>query len=545
MKKPGGKDEEKFNLWKSAANTAVALILLLILLAALLGIYLLHDYTDYHKKETIVGRQYEEDPISHGKTDRTRETMGGEDQAGEEDTETAEKGTMTTQAAAGKKQNMGIGGTDDKRKSAVLAQIVDAETGRVIPVEGAVFELYKANGTRQILNAYYPDKVSYREFATTDKGNFYLPEKIFQGDYKFHEKTAPEGYEQSADKEFRVGTPSDWTEPCLVDIPLSPSKSSICVQIRDRGTGTAVGGSRFVVFAEEDIQTLDGTIRYRKGESVGEIICDETGYGESEALYLGTYSLHEKEVPRYYAGIEKKPEIVTEKKDGQKPEVHEIEMEKTEIVLKLVDERYPQMTIEGAEFQIVTDSDGPAAGSDSANPVTTAKRGKTVKTDENGSAVLTDLEKNTTYRIHQIKAPDDYHPDPVEYELTVDARGRIDGEAQAGLSLTNRMLRVMVQAVDAVSKKGSPGVRFSLYDADNRLIDAWSEDGNGRIFTELPVGTYYLKREGHPSRQYEMTVRDEVGVQEWKISTFTWRSLIVIAAVIVAVAGLGLAFFDF
>ena len=289
------------------------------------------------------------------------------------------------------------------------------------------------------------------------------------------------------------------------------------------------------MLAEKDVQTMDGTIRYRKGERVGEIICDETGYGESEKLYLGTYSLYEKEIPQYYAGIEKKPEIVMEKKDEQKSEVHEIEMEKTKISLKLVDERYPQMTIEGAKFEIVTDSNGSTSNT---NTVNSAKMVKVVKTDENGSAVLTDLEKNTTYRIRQIKASDDYHLDPVEYELTVDEWGRIDGDAQVDFSLTNRMIRVTIQAVDAISRKGSSGVRFSLYDADKHLIDAWSEDGNGRMFTELSTGTYYLEREGRFSKQYELTVRDEVGVQEWKISTFTWKSIVVLAGAVLVVMGL-------
>ncbi|WP_432629131.1 MSCRAMM family protein [Brotaphodocola sp.] len=535
MKKPEREDEEKFNLWKSAVNTAETLIFLLIFLATLLGLYLLNDYTNYHKKETIISRKYEENQIDHGKQDRVRKAIGGEDQVEEQNAEATEKKTMTTQAVPGENQEIEMDGVDDKRKSAVLAQIVDAETGKTIPVEGAVFELYKDDGTRQILNAYYPDKVSYREFVTTDKGNFYLPEKIFQGDYKFHEKTTPEGYERSEDKKFRVGTPSDWTEPYLVDIPLSPSKDRICVQICDRESGKSVSGGHFVVLAEEDIQTLDGTIRYRKGERVGEIICDATGYGESEELYLGTYSLHEKEIPRYYAGIEKKPEIVTEKKDEQKPEVHEIEMEKTKINLKLVDERYPQMTIEGAKFQIVIDSNGSTSDSNSVN---SAKMVKVVKTDETGSAVLTDLEKNTTYRIRQMKAPGDYYLDPMEYELTVDEWGRIDGDAQVTLSLTNRMLRVTVRAVDAILKRGSSGVRFSLYDADKHLIDAWSEDGNGRMFTELSAGTYYLEREGRFSKQYELTVRDEVGVQEWKISTITWKGVLALVGAVLAVTGL-------
>lgn len=32
-------------------------------------------------------------------------------------------------------------------------------------------------GALQILNTYYPEKISYREYETTEEGVFYLPEK--------------------------------------------------------------------------------------------------------------------------------------------------------------------------------------------------------------------------------------------------------------------------------------------------------------------------------------------------------------------------------
>ena len=112
MKKPGREDEEKINLWKSALNVTGTLIFLLIFLAALLGLYLLNDYTNYHKKETIVGRKYEENQINHGNQDRVRETIGGEDQVEEQNAEAAEKRTMTTQAVTGENQEIEIGGVD-------------------------------------------------------------------------------------------------------------------------------------------------------------------------------------------------------------------------------------------------------------------------------------------------------------------------------------------------------------------------------------------------------------------------------------------------
>ena len=42
-------------------------------------------------------------------------------------------------------------------------------------------------GALQILNTYYPEKISYREYETTEEGVFYLPEKNYQGDYFFRE----------------------------------------------------------------------------------------------------------------------------------------------------------------------------------------------------------------------------------------------------------------------------------------------------------------------------------------------------------------------
>ena len=521
------KENEGFNIWKSTVDMLAVLVFIFILLVALLGLYLLNDYTSYHKKETIISREYSDNRGAGKKTDPVPKSSEDrrEESSSEKMTENEESGNQTAEEKirSGNK-------ADDKQKAAVLVQMIDAETEKTIPVEGIVFELYKADGTRQILNTYYPDKISYQEFATTDGGNFYLPEKIAQGNYKFHEKMQIEGYEYAEDKSFSLRRPYDWTEPYLVKIPLLPSKNVICVQMNDRESGDAVGNGHFLVVAQNDIRTLDGTIRYRKGESVGEIVCDENGYGESDELYLGVYCLREKEIPEYYAGIAEDLEIGVERKTGQRQQIHAVETEKTKICLNLVDERYPQMTIEGAEFQVSTSSD--------ASPVSSSE---TLQTDELGNIILTDLEKDTTYYLRQVTAPDDYCLDTEEYELTVDEQGRIRGSARADLALTNRMIRVTIQAVDKIFKKGSSGVHFSLYDENDRLVDSWSEDGSGRMFTELVKGTYYLERDGNSAKRYELAIKDQADIQEWKIPVFTWKSVIAIAGTGLAFAGILLA----
>ena len=80
-----------------------------------------------------------------------------------------------------------------------------------------------------------------------------------------------------------------------------------------------VGGGTFQVRAAEDVATLDGTVRYTAGQLVDTITCDENGYGESKELYLGSYTLEQAGIPRYYAGINEQPEALVEKKNGEAP----------------------------------------------------------------------------------------------------------------------------------------------------------------------------------------------------------------------------------
>ena len=79
---------------------------------------------------------------------------------------------------------------------------------------GVDFELYESKGALQILNTYYPDKISYRKYETREDGTFYLPEKILKGDYYLHELTAPEGYDVADDQNFTIDKIYDWSVKC-------------------------------------------------------------------------------------------------------------------------------------------------------------------------------------------------------------------------------------------------------------------------------------------------------------------------------------------
>ena len=130
-------------------------------------------------------------------------------------------------------------------------------------------------------------------------------------------------------------------------------------------------------------------------------------------------------------------------------ETQELSTEKTKLELKLTDELQTGTPIEGAVFTVTPEGDSGAATE--------------LKTDENGSAVMTDLEKETTYHIEEKTPAENYLRDTKEYTITVDSDGRINKKATGEFSVTNRMLRISVSIEDKVLRKAVSGTKADLY----------------------------------------------------------------------------------
>ena len=178
----------------------------------------------------------------------------------------------------------------------------------------------------------------------------------------------------------------DWPDPYVVQIRVAPCKNIIRLQMNDAETQQPVGGGTFRVIAAEDIITKDGTARYTQGQQVDTITCDENGYGESKELYLGKYTVQQQSSPNYYTTMQQDLDVEVEKKNGEDPELHEIDTEKTKIILNVTDE-LTSSALEGVVFTVTNEHTGIA---------------QTVTTDASGMIYLTDLDKSTTY--HQLRA---------------------------------------------------------------------------------------------------------------------------------------------
>ena len=515
--------DAEYNFWQPATDMMSALVYVLLLIIALLGLYLLNDYTGLEEPSSS-----SEEAASSGWHDDDYDGWhdgGADDDPGDGDGD-GKYDQQIIQTGGG-----GGGGYDeDGVKAAVFAELIDEETERRIQEAGVRFELYRTdtahliNGSLQTLNTYYPEKISYREYETTEEGTFYLPEKIWQGSYYFRQLSEPEGYDAAADTYYDVDRMYDWPEPYIVQIRVAPCKNIIRLQMNDAETQQPVGGGTFRVIAAEDIITKDGTVRYTQGQQVDTITCDEAGYGESVELYLGKYTVQQQSSPNYYTTMQQDLDAEVEKKNGSDPELHKIDTEKTKILLNVTDE-LTSSALEGAVFTVTNRRTGTT---------------QTVATDGAGQIRLTDLDKSTTYLIREQQAPGNYRPDDTDHTVTVAADGRIDGAGSTTLDITNRLLRVSISAVDTVLRSNTEGEQLSLYNEQDQLIRSWTSSDSGQLFTDLTEGSYYVvrgKADPANARKYPFTVQDTASTQNWTVPVFTLRSAVALAVLAVVAAG--------
>lgn len=494
--------------WKSFTDILAGLLLVILLIMMLLLLYVTqinkeehtedyqyetivddddNDYTDYHTADEMYDRPPREGGAGGGGT--------GIDDPGEND-------------------NEGMYVDIGHDKTAVFVTVVDEETGNAIKKAGILFELYAdrdAKGGLKALHTYYPEKIEYKQYETTEDGTFYLPEKITSGWYSLHNLKAPKGYAFADDVNFEITESLDWPEPFMVKVPMSPSKGIIYVHDSDFDTNKNVAGTVYQVHAADDVVTLDGTVRYKKGEKVDEFTTDEKGNGESIKLYYGNYTVTQKTPAVYYA-LNKTPVSVTLEYTEAEAEVNEVKDHKTQAVLTLLDD-YTDEPVAGATFAIVGREDA--------------------VTDSNGKIVLTDLDKGAAYKATLKELPEPYRSKDNEVSFTVDDDGYIGGEAEYHSDLTAYIIRLSASARDMIFGNDITTTMIRLYDENNTVVEEWEGSGASREFENLEPGTYTLEVGGRKSSRVSIDLKDAGGIQTVSTTFWTlWDTIAVIGALL-------------
>ena len=213
---------------------------------------------------------------------------------------------------------------DKPFKSYIKITKVDAETGMVIPCEGAGFQIYDVNGDLVDLGT--------DTLYTDSNGCLITPESLGYGEYTLVEVQAPVGYVlDSTPIPFTVNTDNASAENAvnIVSVTKADTAQKGRISITKRGevfssvemassaydkdgftqnettytpvfAESGLVGAEFEVTATEKITTPDGTVRAGKGEVVAKLVTDENGYAETAPLYLGSYEVREVKAPHGY-----------------------------------------------------------------------------------------------------------------------------------------------------------------------------------------------------------------------------------------------------
>ena len=144
----------------------------------------------------------------------------------------------------------------------------------------------------------------------------------------------------------------------------------------------------------------------------------------------------------------------------------------------------------------------------------------TYTTDRNGVIQLPTLERGR-YTVTELKAADGYKLDATPQNVEIK-----DGQT-AYLELMNvRFSGISIHKTDSVTGYGIYGVKFIVYDRDNRPIEQLVTDQNGYAYTEteLTAGRYYV-REIEAAEGYLADTQDKsIYVSAGRIATVEWKN---------------------
>lgn len=411
---------------------------------------------------------------------------------------------------------------------------VDAETGKVIPLAGAGFRLYRPDRSLITQTFTYPEVTTIDTFYTNSDGYLITPEKLEYGTgYSLVEVSAPCGYTLNSEPIYFDVTADNATEENTVTVvevtkPNTAQKGVIRISKSGEAFSSVteadgiyqpvfavkgLEGAVYEITAAEDIITPDGTLRYAAGAVVDTVTTDETGLAESKPLYLGKYEVKEITAPTGYV---LNTEIHTAELvyAGQEVEITETaadfcnERQKAAVSLDKVleqDERFgigkngelSAVTFGLFAAEELTAADGSIIPADGLLEI--------VSMDENGHAVCkTDLPFGSYYLKelstdgHYILSDEKY---PIVFEYAGQDTALVEIKANGGAPIENKLLygeiRGLKKDEDGI---GLAGALIGLFRAgctefttENAILTATSAEDGSFSFVHVPYGNWIVR----------------------------------------------------
>lgn len=351
----------------------------------------------------------------------------------------------------------------------------DSTTGKTIPYAGAGFQIYAPDGSLVTMSYTYPTLTVIDTFYTNENGTLLTPEKLPYGEgYSLVEVQAPHGYvldatpiyfdvteENSADENgITIVKVVKENEPQKGTITITKTGEVFSSVVESDGAYQPVyeikglAGAVYEITAAEDVVTLDGTLRYKKGDVVATITTGADGTATTEPLFLGKFEIREVTAPH---GMILNGDTVTVELTyaGQEIKITTTsaafvnERQKVEIDLSKVLEQDEKYGI-GRNNEITSVKFGLFATEDiaAADGKVIPKDGliEAVTCDENGKAVfVTDLPVGAKVYVKEIATDSHYILSDSTYPVTFEYAGQdtavVKISVNNGEAITNEIIR--------------------------------------------------------------------------------------------------------
>lgn len=434
---------------------------------------------------------------------------------------------------------------------------VDSETGKQIPYAGAGFQIYNPDGKLVTMKYTYPTVTEIDTFYTNSDGYLITPETLPYGKgYSVVEVQAPYGYILDSTPVYFDITAEKISEENGVTIVKAekkntPQKGTITVEKTGEifSNVTAIGGGYtdengndialttiyqpeysvsglsgavFETYADEDITTPDGTVRYKKDTFVDTITTDKKGTATSKQLYLGKYRVVETVAP-YGTVINPEPHTVELTYSGQNEKVTNTstsftnDRQKAEINLTKILEQNEKFNI-GSNDEILNVSFGLYADEDlkAANGSVIPKDGllEIITCNEKGKAQFTTDLPIGSYYVKEISTDNHYILSDKKYPVVFEYAGQdtatVHISVNDGEPIENEIIYGTIQGlkIDRETGENITGALFGLFSItetefteETAILTSESNEEGIFTFENVPYGEYIVS-ELKPAKGY-------------------------------------------
>lgn len=434
---------------------------------------------------------------------------------------------------------------------------LDSETGKQIPYAGTGFQIYNLDGKLVTMTYTYPEVTTIDTFYTNSEGYLITPESLpYSKGYSVVEVQAPYGYILDSTPVYFDITAENTSEENGVTIVKAekkntPQKGTITIEktgeifsnVTSVGGGytdengkditlptiyqpeysvSGLSGAVFEIYADENITTPDGTIRYTKDTLVDTITTGKKGTATSKQLYLGRYRVVETVAP-YGTVINPEPHTVELTYSGQNEKVTNTstsftnDRQKVEIDLTKILEQDEKFNI-GNNDEILNISFGLYADEDlkASNGTVIPENGliEIVTCDEKGKATFTTDLPIGSYYVKEISTDSHYILSDKKYPVVFEYAGQDTATVRISVNdgepIENEIIYGTIKGlkIDRETGENIAGTLFGLFSnnetkftEETAILTAESNEGGIFEFTDVPYGEYIV-RELKPAEGY-------------------------------------------